>query len=307
MNRLSYVAVSAVVLLFFAPAGIAQARKVVVVRQPAGDEAPAPVVELGSSVIEVSMGSFGPRPVIEATIGGKGPYRFLLDTGATGGVIDPGLAEELGLAPSGEVLVGSPLGNAPQAVGQVMSSSVEIGDLRLKNVVWATFDMQPMLAAPDAPRGIISARWFQGVLVSMDFRNRLISFRTGELPPDGEDVFQYEAEAPLPSVPVRIGTLDVECVLDTGSPGGITLPAAYADSLPLKSEPVEVARARTPDAEFSVLGAPLEGDVVIGTHRITDPEIRFTTVHPHGQIGQGLLSRFTVTLDMANNRVRLSE
>jgi predicted aspartyl protease len=307
MVRPSLIAVLGLVFLLLASGGIAQTRKVVVVRQPAGDVAQSPAVELDSSIVEVPMGFFGPRPVIEATVEGSGPYRFLLDTGATGGVIDPGLAEELGLASAGEVLMGSPLGDDPQAVQQVMSSAVEIGDLRLKDVVWATFDLQPMLGAPDAPCGIISARWFRGALVRMDFRNELISFRAGELPPDGEDVFQFDAEAPLPSVPVRIGTLDVECVLDTGSPGGITLPAAYADSLPLKSEPIEVARARTPDAEFSVFGAPLKGDVVIGSHRITDPEIRFSPVHPHGQIGQGILTRFSVTLDVANSRVQLSE
>ncbi len=307
MIRLSLIAVLGLILLVSAFMGIAQARKAVVVRQPVGTLEQPSAVELDSSIVEVSMEFFGPRPVIEAKIEGKGPYRFLLDTGASGGVIDPGLAEELDLAPAGETLVGSPLGGAPQAVLRVMSSAVEIGALRLRDVVWVTLDMQPMLAAPDAPRGVISTRWFEGVLVTMDFQNRLISFRTGELPLGGKDVFQFEADTPLISIPVHVGNIEVECVLDTGSPGGITLPAAYADSLLLKNEPVEVAKARTIDAEFSVLGAPLEGDVEIGKHRITNPEVRFSPTHRHGAIGQGILSRFSVTLDIANNRIRLSE
>src|SRR5678815_2748316 len=43
-------------------------------------------------------------PVVEVTIGGKGPYRFAIDTGAQGhGRISTELAEQLGLPKVGEV------------------------------------------------------------------------------------------------------------------------------------------------------------------------------------------------------------
>ena len=43
-------------------------------------------------------------PVVEVRIGGKGPYRFAIDTGAQGhGRISTALAEELGLPKVGEV------------------------------------------------------------------------------------------------------------------------------------------------------------------------------------------------------------
>jgi hypothetical protein len=50
-------------------------------------------------------------PVVEVTIGGKGPYKFAIDTGAQGhGRISTALAEELGLPKVGEVGTPAPGG-----------------------------------------------------------------------------------------------------------------------------------------------------------------------------------------------------
>jgi hypothetical protein len=241
-------------------------------------------------------------------INGNGPYRFILDTGATGGVIDGDLAAELSLPHAGEAMVGSPLGEEPLRLCLVRSETVEIGPVRLRDVVWTTMNQQPFLSGQEKPRGIVSAHWFAGVLITIDFVDHTISFAPGELPPrDGEEIFEHEADAPLPTFPVRVADIQIDCVLDTGSPGGLTLPAAYIDSLPLKHEPIEIARARTPDAEFAILAAPLEGEVLIGRHRLANPEVRFSHAHPHGEIGQRILDRFVVTFDPATHRVRLVE
>src|SRR6188508_2577354 len=53
----------------------------------------------------------GAIPVVEVTIGGKGPYKFAIDTGAQGhGRISTALAEQLGLPKVGEVGTPAPGG-----------------------------------------------------------------------------------------------------------------------------------------------------------------------------------------------------
>jgi len=75
-------------------------------------------------------------PVVEIKIGGKGPYRFAIDTGAQGhGRISAELAEELGLpevgevgtpAPGGTVTTRSVYGAAEVSVGKVSYKNVDL-------------------------------------------------------------------------------------------------------------------------------------------------------------------------------------
>src|SRR5262249_50234237 len=81
----------------------------------AGADEPTPVpqrpnpakIELRTSEVSVPMHWFTKRPVVEVKINDKGPYRFILDTGAQGSVLDQGLADELKLPVVGEARVGS--------------------------------------------------------------------------------------------------------------------------------------------------------------------------------------------------------
>src|ERR1700748_2039576 len=63
------------------------------VLQPSPDNVAIP--ENGMSI---PMLNYGGRPLVEVMINGKGPYRFILDTGATVNVIDTSVATELSLA-----------------------------------------------------------------------------------------------------------------------------------------------------------------------------------------------------------------
>ena len=55
-----------------------------------------PKVDDNGAGASVPMLDVGGRPMVEINIDGKGPFPFILDTGATATVIDTGLAAELG-------------------------------------------------------------------------------------------------------------------------------------------------------------------------------------------------------------------
>ncbi len=268
-------------------------------------EAPPPATMTGAEVV-LPILHYGNRPQVEILINGKGPYRFLLDTGAHGSVVDKALAEELGLPTVGEAPLGSPGGKAPMKVPLVGIETASVGGVSLSMKEAAVMDLAAYLKDPEGPKGVLSARLFRGLLLSFDYPKDQIRIKPGHLAPaDGAEIFGYDSDDQLPAVTLTVAGVEVQAHLDTGSPGGFTLPGSYADKLPLESEPKEVGRARLVDREVTILGATLNGSVSMGRHVFEHPEIRFADSFPVGNIGHGVLRDFVVTLDYENQRIQL--
>jgi hypothetical protein len=272
------------------------------------DPPAAQKIELPPGGTTIPMGDLGGRPIVNVSINGKGPYRFILDTGASMTDIDEGLKDELGL-PSAPSNAHTPDGaSAPL----VRIDNLRVGDASLTGVVAGVGPLSRMFRS-DAPRGVLSASNVPGYLVILDYPGKQVSIQKGELPPaDSRAIFQYTAEQILPNVPVRIGTVEVRAHPDTGSPGGLTLGTKYMRELPLASEPVEVGRARTPGGEFPVHSAKVESNVELGQYKLDVTEIRFSDINPipgepTGNIGYQILRRFIITLDSKNRRIRFDQ
>jgi hypothetical protein len=267
-----------------------------------------PKVELRTDEVSVPTHWFGKRPVVEVKINEKGPYRLILDTGAQGSVLDRDLADELKLPAAGEARVASPGGKGAPAK-QVRLDRVEVGDAVLSAVPAVAFDRLFPDRGKDVPRGVLSASLFPGFLVTLDYPQSRLVIRRGELPaPDGARVFAYDAKRPLPEIRLSIAGREVDLHLDSGAPGGIMLPLALAERLPLASKPVEVARGKRVDQDVVILGARLNGQVKVGRYVLENPELRFQDIaDAPGHVGYEFLRRFAVTLDAANHRIRLVE
>jgi hypothetical protein len=238
------------------------------------------------------------RPVVEVKLNGKGPYRLFLDTGAQGSVLDQGLADELKLPVVGKARVGSPGGKGLPAK-QVRIDRLEVGEAVLSNVRAVAFDDSLVRRDKGAPRGVLSASTFSGLLVTLDYPRSRLVIRRGQLPtPDGARVFAYDAKRPLPTLRLSVAGQDVTVHLDSGSGGGITLPLKLAERLPLAGKPVEVARGRRVDQEVIILGAKLNGQVKVGQFVLENPDLRFQDIaHAPGHVGYEFLRRFAVTLN----------
>jgi hypothetical protein len=242
-----------------------------------------------SAEVTVPMLDFGHRPVVEVSINGQGPFRMILDTGASGTVVDPSW-------------VGGETG------------PIELREVRIGALSWTQLPVasEPLFAgpiAPEFPKGVLSAAAFPGYLVTLDYPNKTISIRKGELPvADGRRVFQYGAAEELPLAPVRVAGREFTLHVDSGSPGGVMLPLRFSKELPLGAELVLVGKARTVAGEFDVWSAPVKGAVELGEYVLEVPGIRFSDLRPGpkpgpGNIGYEVLRTFKVTLDAANRRL----
>ena len=240
------------------------------------------------------------------TIGGKGPYPFIFDSGAAGIVITNSLADELQLEVLGEARVASPAGGEPRPGRIVRVPLLEMGQARVFGITAVATDL-PKLKDGEC-RGVLSPALFPGNLVIFDFPARTLRARSGELPPaDGKTIFEYDAQDRLPSVTIDVAGTEIKAHLDTGAPHGLSLPTRYSATLPLAGPPVDAGRAHLIDREVALTEARLRGVARLGALTFEQPMIVFNEALPIGNIGAGILQRLVMSIDLAHHRVRLLE
>lgn len=246
-----------------------------------------------NSEVTVPMLDVGGRPVVELSINGTGPYRFIVDTGASTTVVADDLIAELKLPDDGPVRL----------------EKLTIDGATIRDVTVARGGA--MLAGLKGEvRGVLSAQTFPGGLLIFDFINKRISVRKGELPAaDGRRVFSYGADDPLPRVPIRIDGNEYHLHFDTGAPAGMSLPLRHAKTLGLESQLVERGRARVVTGVYPVYEAPFAGRIELGEFVLPITAISFSDLRPGpaeppGLIGMKVMQNFVVTLDAKNRRVR---
>lgn len=268
--------------------------------------APGDDGEAQGGVATVPLQEWGGRPVVPVTVNGRGPFPFILDTGAAVSVIDLGLREELAPTVIGSTPIGSPMGT-PAETEELSLASLVLGAEEVNDVRCVALDLEAMFVEAGAPRGVLSTRAFAGHTLTFDFPHRSLTMARGTLPPaDGRTIFDIEDDDGPPALAVRVGTSEMRAHLDTGAPGGLSLPLAGAEGLRLASPPEEVGRARLVDATVAVYSARLDGVLRIGDYRFESPAVEFLDserARPH--IGMRLLRDFALTIDHSGGRVRL--
>lgn len=108
------------------------------------------------------------RVVAPVTVNGRGPFRFIVDTGANRSVLSAELAAALGLAPEGEGQVHSVHGVATAPLIEV--DSLSYGDITLNTAAL------PMLqgAVLAGEHGLLGVDGMRGRRLRMDFERRCI-------------------------------------------------------------------------------------------------------------------------------------
>jgi hypothetical protein len=259
------------------------------------------------SAVTLPMHWFGKKPVIEAKINGKGPYQFFFDTGAQGTVLGLDLVEELRLRVVGKGEVTSPGGKGIPS--KEVRFGLEVGGLSVKDVSAFAFDRARLYRDPAAPKGVLSPRVFSGYLVIFDFPRERFLIRKGELPAaDDVTIFECDRKQPIPAIPIDVAGRKVFAHVDTGAPGGLTLPLSMASQLPLAGKPTVIGRGRRVDREVVVYGAKLQGQIKLGRYALENPSVRFVEgPSSDGNIGSDILRRFALTFDAKNFRIGLDE
>lgn len=247
-------------------------------------------------------------PVIELRVNGKGPFLFVIDTGAEGGPrLDSSLMEKLGLKPSGQMRDGDPSGRNPRMADTVKLDSVEVGGLRSTGVaaISKNYKNSPRPLPAD---GIIGLTLFKDYLLTLDFPAKVVRVSRGELPKaDGAQILDYQLEHGVPSVELSVGPARINAHLDSGNMiGEFVLPTAFVEKLTHASEPKVVGRARSASGDMEIKQVQIKEMVQLGRHEFPDATITFPALGEAGNIGYKILSQFAVTFDQPHQRVRFT-
>lgn len=156
------------------------------------------------------------RVVVPAMINGKGPFRFIVDTGATHSTVSPDLVRALGLKPTEipSIVLNGITGTAQ--VNAVTLDTLQTGDLIVDGVVAAVVSA-PVMAGAD---GIFGAAGLTEKCLSVDFeRNRVRVARSVEpaLRKDALKVHALRLTHGLITVDSQVGRVPTLAVIDTGS------------------------------------------------------------------------------------------
>jgi hypothetical protein len=223
-----------------------------------------PVLAQQGRVIVSKIALLDGRVVMPVTISGNGPYLFLLDTGGAGSLIDAKLARELKLQSTGSVRT---RGVGGQAV---------LGSYTAKDVIFGGGARQPVvsLSAIDGGfgprvRGSLAA----GILTTVDSdldieagewraypdgRPERVGFVKLERAIRSNGTLGRNAASPRLYGDIQVNGMVLDCLLDTGAPGAISISYDNASRLGLWDD----ARPFTPQATSGIGGSGGIGRIV---------------------------------------------
>ena len=261
-----------------------------------------PVTQVHAASDSVAFELHNNRIYVPVFVNGNGPYRFAVDTGASGqGRADIRLTVTEALKTVGEAANSDGVKTISTQV--VTARSVRLGDLELRDVEFLSRDYNRNLKAGDEPMmGILGREFFRGRLLIIDYPARTLRFPSGALALGDDGVVPY---GPGFSVPVCFQSGCVDGKVDTGSNRTLVVPAPLVPKLKV-STPLLVGRVTRTNSEASLYEMTLNEDVQVSgviarKQKIFYAEPSVDTVN----IGSEFLKDYVLTIDQASQRLKI--
>lgn len=206
------------------------------------------------------------RIIAQVFVDGKGPFRFLVDTGANSSMVTPTLLQKLSLAPgesaSSEQVQGI---TGSEQLPWAPIKSLRIGDIIKEDLRLPVGD-SPVLDGID---GILGLAGLGAVRVVVDFHDsRVIIDRSspGGLP-GYLDIAAQRTPGGLLLIPARVGNVRVAAVIDTGAT--VTLGNSALHQALLR----EAAKQEANTQIFGVTRQTSKGDITLSPEVFLGPAV----------------------------------
>lgn len=254
--------------------------------------------------IVIPMDLSSRRPIVAVMLNGKGPYKFIFDTGSMAHVIDEKLSSEFGFNVVGEDTLRTPGSDSILLSKRVTVPKVGFSRTNiLKDVEMNIINLRSMLSVD----GILSSNFFEDYLLTMDYPNSNLEIKTGELIKGEAGAISFLQKPGVINFNLDVNGISVEAHLDTGSPGGISLPYSLKDQLTLKNEPKQGHTIRTPVASFKKWDAELKGDITLGNVIIKNPSIALVEGFKYANLGYDVIKDLRTTMDRKNSLIKFEQ
>ncbi|WP_348263821.1 retropepsin-like aspartic protease [Telmatobacter sp. DSM 110680] len=242
------------------------------------------------------------KPYVSVMVNGRGPFRFLIDTG-TGGqaLITRELAEELLLPVTGHAHLTDASG-----LGEQRSETTWIGSLKLAGVEFSDVEAVVHNLYGDANcQGVLGFTLFEDYLLTLDFPGRRLTLMSGEIREDSDgSVLPFRMPDGVPIVHLKIGERQLDAQIDSGGTG-LSVPQKDSAELKFQETPVAFATGESVSTRFEIKAARLQPDVRLGRYIFRHAFVEINAAFPLVNIGSTPLQHFIVTFDQINELVRL--
>lgn len=254
--------------------------------------------------------------LVELAIDGHAPMPFILDSGGLN-LLTPDAARALGIQGEGK--------QAIQGVGTRIQS-MQVADVRAYRLGPVQLDQQrflivdlPLLLTDRGDRpaiaGLIGYELLRRFTTRIDYDRQQLTFTAagGLSEATGANVLPLGFDGRTPMVHARVNGIDGVFMMDTGDSGGLTVFAPFA-----------AAHRITLDGKISAshsggVGGIIESrrgqvaSLALGQRALLDVPTTlsapksgvFASEQLAGNLGQGILSRYIITLDYASRRMQL--
>ncbi len=238
--------------------------------------------------------------LVKGNVNGRGPYTFIVDTGATETVITPSTAERIGI-PS------MPWGS-DQRVGTV--ESISLGEAMAKNLRVYIFDPpQALTLRLDSGidyQGILGFNFLSQFLISIDYQAKKISLDSAPLISQaetvGRDTFQLPFELKDHHIHIQGRINDkgpIDFLVDTGAAQSVLIPK-IARQLGITGKPLKHPENSSWAEHATIgLGHDLKAEDVPVLIFIPTTAAMYGISYD-GILGYDFLSKFKVSIDYKN-------
>ena len=256
---------------------------------------------------------------LDATIDGKGPFRLIFDTGGAN-FLDVDIAKQLGLTSEGHVNTGG-VGTQTEAARFANVARLVIGDAVLTNQI---FNVAPVhrgfgVSGGKPVDGLIGFEVLSRYITTFDYQHKRIILRmpSAAAEPASSDPAQvspFTFDDTIPAIPCTIDAIPGTCTIDTGSRDSFDLHSPFVAAHPS----VVSGTATQVGVGGYGFGGPLlnrlgRTTLAFGPFTLPDTITGYTAQNAGafadpfiaGNIGAGVLKRFTVTFDYPRKTMTL--
>jgi PDZ domain/Aspartyl protease len=248
---------------------------------------------------------------VDMFVDGQGPIRTIFDTGGVNLVL-PAVAERLGLKPEGTLqATGTGEGSADFSLARV--KELRIGSMTLRDQTIFVLPMQDVEKVEGSDvGGLAGFEVLKRLVVRIDYANRRLTLTkpdafTPPALPEGAAAVPFTFDDRTPQVEGKLDGIPGRFTIDTGSRSSLTVNRPFAEKNGLRAKygatveavtgwgvggPTRSALARAKVLELGNVAVP--GPV---THLSLQQKGSFSDPYLAGNVGGGILKRFTVTFD----------
>ena len=265
---------------------------------------------LGSPLVTLPAQVVGDYIIVTAKWDRKGPYNFLIDTGASVTLVSPSLAYRYGTpiktleGATSHVSVKSAEGEITE-LDAVSIKRLDLGDVRFDNVPALVYDCNAISVHLGIKvDGILGFPLFREVMLTLDYPHRQVRLAD----PKGTASLQLGVIIPFnndqrtPIIPLKSGDQTFFALIDSGSDSTLRLNPVGLN-VHFSQTPRAGAIASSISGDHRQVVARMGDSVTLGDTLLESPVVEMTD--ELSAIGGGILNKFTITFDQERSRVFL--